>query len=178
MWTDDEKDALAVGVAKYGLGNWMAMKKDPLLGPKLASRTNIDLKDKWRQSTTPTKSGLTRTQPLSPRAFAVVEDIQANGGRQVSGVEFDRHLSPVRVVEKSPFGSTANPNEEMVASPRPMRFGFNTPPGSPRAPASQYTPRQYSPEPEDDEMHEHAYRSRDRAPHLNAEMKQQSCSIM
>lgn len=47
----EEKDALKDGVAKYGLGNWTAILRDPELAPVFASvktRTAINLKDLWR----------------------------------------------------------------------------------------------------------------------------------
>lgn len=47
-WTVEEEFALRQGVTKYGKGKWRAMQKDPELGPILANRSNIDLKDKWR----------------------------------------------------------------------------------------------------------------------------------
>nr|QSD99610.1 MYB family transcription factor [Melilotus albus] len=47
-WTAEEEEALTKGVNKYGAGKWKHILKDPELSPKLASRSNIDLKDKWR----------------------------------------------------------------------------------------------------------------------------------
>eukprot|EP00898_Chlorokybus_atmophyticus_P000610 jgi/Chlat1/154/Chrsp1S00229 len=47
-WTAEEESALRQGVAKYGPGKWRAIQKDPKFGPALAERSNVDLKDKWR----------------------------------------------------------------------------------------------------------------------------------
>ena len=109
------------------------------------NRTNVDLKDKWRGSTTPTKSGFTRTQPLSPLGHSIIEEARENNG-QVIGSDFERQLSPTRIVERSPFGSHEAPNERLVVSPSPRRLGFNTPPRSPSA----YTPRRREDSPEPD----------------------------
>lgn len=47
-WTAEEEEALHQGVQKYGAGKWKHILKDPEFSSKLASRSNIDLKDKWR----------------------------------------------------------------------------------------------------------------------------------
>ncbi|KAK2371236.1 telomere repeat-binding factor [Trifolium repens] len=47
-WTAEEEEALQVGVQRYGAGKWKNILRDPELQPKLISRSNIDLKDKWR----------------------------------------------------------------------------------------------------------------------------------
>ncbi|CAJ1950903.1 unnamed protein product [Sphenostylis stenocarpa] len=47
-WTQDEEDALIAGVEKHGPGKWKNILKDPQFAPFLTSRSNIDLKDKWR----------------------------------------------------------------------------------------------------------------------------------
>ncbi|KAE8687558.1 putative Lycopene epsilon cyclase, chloroplast precursor [Hibiscus syriacus] len=47
-WTAEEEEALRAGVAKYGKGNWKLIQRDPELSPFLFARSNIDLKDKWR----------------------------------------------------------------------------------------------------------------------------------
>ncbi|XP_065869245.1 telomere repeat-binding factor 4-like isoform X2 [Euphorbia lathyris] len=47
-WTAEEEEALLNGVAKHGPGKWKNILKDPDFSPFLAQRSNIDLKDKWR----------------------------------------------------------------------------------------------------------------------------------
>ncbi|XP_057824955.2 telomere repeat-binding factor 1 [Cryptomeria japonica] len=47
-WTHEEEAALRAGVEKYGPGKWRAILKDPNWSLCLASRSNVDLKDKWR----------------------------------------------------------------------------------------------------------------------------------
>uniref|UniRef100_A0A2P2L4E1 MYB transcription factor n=1 Tax=Rhizophora mucronata TaxID=61149 RepID=A0A2P2L4E1_RHIMU len=47
-WTAEEEEALRAGVAKHGPGKWKNIQKDPEFNPFLFSRSNIDLKDKWR----------------------------------------------------------------------------------------------------------------------------------
>ncbi|KAJ4787389.1 Telomere repeat-binding factor 4 [Rhynchospora pubera] len=47
-WTSEEEEALKAGVNKHGAGKWRNIQKDPEFSHLLASRSNIDLKDKWR----------------------------------------------------------------------------------------------------------------------------------
>ncbi|KAF3625231.1 Single myb histone 2 [Capsicum annuum] len=47
-WTPDEEAALKAGVHKYGPGKWRTILKDPEFSKVLSSRSNVDLKDKWR----------------------------------------------------------------------------------------------------------------------------------
>jgi len=47
-WTHEEEAALRAGVEKYGPGKWRAILRDPILSSCLSSRSNVDLKDKWR----------------------------------------------------------------------------------------------------------------------------------
>ncbi|KAH7416510.1 hypothetical protein KP509_14G095100 [Ceratopteris richardii] len=47
-WTAAEEAALKAGVKKHGLGKWRAILKDPEFTFILATRSNVDLKDKWR----------------------------------------------------------------------------------------------------------------------------------
>ncbi|KAJ8638495.1 hypothetical protein MRB53_012762 [Persea americana] len=47
-WTSEEEEALRAGVDKHGAGKWRTIQKDPEFGHCLSARSNIDLKDKWR----------------------------------------------------------------------------------------------------------------------------------
>ncbi|CAI9111263.1 OLC1v1011443C1 [Oldenlandia corymbosa var. corymbosa] len=47
-WTPEEEAALKAGIAKYGLGKWSTILKDPEFSNILQARSNVDLKDKWR----------------------------------------------------------------------------------------------------------------------------------
>ncbi|XP_057491691.1 telomere repeat-binding factor 1-like [Actinidia eriantha] len=47
-WTSEEEAALKAGVTKYGAGKWSTILKDPEFSILLYSRSNVDLKDKWR----------------------------------------------------------------------------------------------------------------------------------
>ncbi|XP_044508946.1 telomere repeat-binding factor 2-like isoform X3 [Mangifera indica] len=47
-WTAEEESALKAGVLKHGTGKWRTILSDPEFGVVLQSRSNVDLKDKWR----------------------------------------------------------------------------------------------------------------------------------
>ncbi|KAK4413774.1 Telomere repeat-binding factor 4 [Sesamum alatum] len=47
-WTAEEEVALMAGVAKHGPGKWKNIIIDSEFAHKLANRSNVDLKDKWR----------------------------------------------------------------------------------------------------------------------------------
>ncbi|KAG0466135.1 hypothetical protein HPP92_017715 [Vanilla planifolia] len=47
-WTAEEETALKAGVVKHGAGKWRTILKDPEFSSVLSLRSNVDLKDKWR----------------------------------------------------------------------------------------------------------------------------------
>ncbi|XP_043711693.1 telomere repeat-binding factor 1-like [Telopea speciosissima] len=47
-WTAEEEVALKAGVVKHGAGKWRTILKDPEFSSVLSLRSNVDLKDKWR----------------------------------------------------------------------------------------------------------------------------------
>ncbi|KAL6545890.1 hypothetical protein OROGR_009764 [Orobanche gracilis] len=47
-WTPEEEAALKSGVLKHGPGKWRTILKDPQFSGILYLRSNVDLKDKWR----------------------------------------------------------------------------------------------------------------------------------
>lgn len=47
-WTAEEEAALKAGVLKHGAGKWRTILKDPEYSSVLYLRSNVDLKDKWR----------------------------------------------------------------------------------------------------------------------------------
>ncbi|KAG0548414.1 hypothetical protein BDA96_01G165100 [Sorghum bicolor] len=47
-WTSEEEAALRAGIARHGVGKWRTILKDPEFSSTLCYRSNVDLKDKWR----------------------------------------------------------------------------------------------------------------------------------
>ncbi|KAI3972761.1 hypothetical protein MKX01_019419 [Papaver californicum] len=52
-WTAAEEAALKAGILKHGTGKWSQILKDPEFNGILILRSNVDLKDKWRNMHTP-----------------------------------------------------------------------------------------------------------------------------
>ncbi|KAK1440670.1 hypothetical protein QVD17_06499 [Tagetes erecta] len=72
-WTSEEEASLKAGITKHGPGKWSTILKDPEFGSVLRLRSNVDLKDKWRnlQSLTSgcgprqrARSAKSKTQPI------------------------------------------------------------------------------------------------------------------
>ena len=83
-WSPEEEQALRNGVAKFGNGKWRAIQKDPELGRFLANRSNVDLKDKWRNLTAAANEGRT-TLPDLPENPAPVPKSPRGKGREPAG---------------------------------------------------------------------------------------------
>nr|XP_028965512.1 telomere repeat-binding factor 1-like [Malus domestica] len=73
-WTAEEESALKAGVIKHGAGKWRTILKDPEFSGVLYTRSNVDLKDKWRNmsvmasgwgSREKAKTALRRIPPIS-----------------------------------------------------------------------------------------------------------------
>ncbi|GER30983.1 telomere repeat binding factor 1 [Striga asiatica] len=47
-WTAEEEAALKAGIRRYGIGKWSTILKDPEFSTVLRARSNVDLKDKYR----------------------------------------------------------------------------------------------------------------------------------
>ncbi|XP_031489206.1 single myb histone 4-like isoform X1 [Nymphaea colorata] len=82
-WTAEEEEALRAGVDKHGAGKWRNIQKDPEFACWLAARSNIDLKDKWRNmnvsasgqgSREKSRSLKLKANPNTPSVNAMVSD--------------------------------------------------------------------------------------------------------
>ncbi|KAK9149099.1 hypothetical protein Scep_007856 [Stephania cephalantha] len=70
-WTSEEEEALIAGVAKHGTGKWKNIQKDPEFGHCLAARSNIDLKDKWRNMSVSAGGSGSRDKVRAPKLKAL-----------------------------------------------------------------------------------------------------------
>ncbi|KAK3016823.1 hypothetical protein RJ639_006362, partial [Escallonia herrerae] len=66
-WTSEEEEALRAGVAKHGTGKWKNIQKDPEFNSFLYSRSNIDLKDKWRNMSVSSNGQGPREKSRTPK---------------------------------------------------------------------------------------------------------------
>ncbi|KAJ6716470.1 TELOMERE REPEAT-BINDING FACTOR 1 [Salix koriyanagi] len=67
-WTAEEEAALKAGVIKHGAGKWRTILKDPEFSGVLYLRSNVDLKDKWRNMSVMVNGYGSREKPkLAPK---------------------------------------------------------------------------------------------------------------
>ncbi|XP_028763143.1 telomere repeat-binding factor 4 [Neltuma alba] len=71
-WTAEEEEALLAGIAKHGPGKWKNILKDPEFAPFLTHRSNIDLKDKWRNLSVNTAAQGSKDKARNPKIKAVL----------------------------------------------------------------------------------------------------------
>ncbi|KAK6914724.1 SANT/Myb domain, partial [Dillenia turbinata] len=69
-WTAEEEEALKAGVAKHGAGKWKIILRDPDFAPALTTRSNIDLKDKWRNMSVSTAAQGSKDKVKTPKPKA------------------------------------------------------------------------------------------------------------
>ncbi|XP_054780909.1 telomere repeat-binding factor 4-like [Prosopis cineraria] len=66
-WTAEEEEALLAGIGKHGPGKWKNILKDPEFAPFLTHRSNIDLKDKWRNLSVSTAAQGSKEKARNPK---------------------------------------------------------------------------------------------------------------
>lgn len=91
-WTAQEETALKAGVLKHGTGKWRTILSDPEFTSILKSRSNVDLKDKWRNISVTAMYGSRKKAKLALKknpsshdddnATALTIVALANGGHQ------------------------------------------------------------------------------------------------
>ncbi|KAL2462552.1 Telomere repeat-binding factor 5 [Forsythia ovata] len=72
-WTSEEEEALKAGVVKHGTGKWKNILRDPQFAPYLTNRSNIDLKDKWRNMSI-SYGQCSREKSKAPRVKTISSD--------------------------------------------------------------------------------------------------------
>lgn len=92
-WTQAEEQALHKGVAKYGAfaNCWAKIKQDAELGEDLKNRSNVDLKDKWRNS----KNQSSKMSRKPKRLEDLTPEIAESGWTADMGLSFDQYTKLV-----------------------------------------------------------------------------------
>ncbi|XP_028115194.1 peptide-N(4)-(N-acetyl-beta-glucosaminyl)asparagine amidase-like isoform X3 [Camellia sinensis] len=88
-WTTEEEEALRAGVAKHGTGKWKNILKDPDFALSLSQRSNIDLKDKWRNMGISTAAHSSKEKIRIPRVKAITAGPLTNGQNSASASLID-----------------------------------------------------------------------------------------
>ncbi|KAK2998535.1 hypothetical protein RJ639_023197, partial [Escallonia herrerae] len=96
-WRAEEESALKAGVAKHGAGKWSTILRDPEFSTILKLRSNVDLKDKWRNINV-ASSGLGSRQRvrLAPRRNQLVSQPKDNSV-DLTAVDSDMDIEPLAV---------------------------------------------------------------------------------
>ena len=117
-WSREEEDALREGVRKYGLGKWRAIQKDPEFERRLVNRTNVDLKDKWRNMSAAAQEG--------PRAFdRAAKEIRGESVLPISGCApalAGSGSSPPRAARPALAGGGSSPPRAARPALAPTKF--------------------------------------------------------
>ncbi|KAL8099261.1 hypothetical protein AgCh_031795 [Apium graveolens] len=86
-WTAEEEAALKAGIAKHGIGKWSTIIKDTEFSTALHLRTNVDLKDKWRNMNA-FSSGLSRQRFKPVTSNTQVSPMVCDESRSLITVSF------------------------------------------------------------------------------------------
>ncbi|PQM40505.1 hypothetical protein Pyn_21686 [Prunus yedoensis var. nudiflora] len=105
-WTSEEEEALRAGVKKHGTGKWKDIQKDPEFNPFLSSRSNIDLKDKWRNMTV---SG------MNPRDKSRAPKAKANVDAPAASVSISQTSAAASAKRDAPAAATATARRDAPA---------------------------------------------------------------
>ncbi|KAK6236513.1 hypothetical protein QUC31_020293 [Theobroma cacao] len=108
-WTAEEEEALRAGVAKYGKGNWKSIQRDPELSPFLFARSNIDLKDKWRNLSGGSGGHGSREKSRTSKPKA-----NSDGSTPQSSVPVKRNALSKPVADDSSKSFASNRYNEMI----------------------------------------------------------------
>ncbi|KAJ9688090.1 hypothetical protein PVL29_014038 [Vitis rotundifolia] len=93
-WTSEEEEALRAGVLKHGTGKWKNIQKDPEFNHFLFTRSNIDLKDKWRNMSVSASGQGPREKSRTPKTKA---NTDAPSAGTVSNPQNSSSAAPVTV---------------------------------------------------------------------------------
>ncbi|XP_065001742.1 single myb histone 4 isoform X2 [Musa acuminata AAA Group] len=110
-WTAEEEEALRAGVDKHGAGKWRTIQKDPEFSRCLATRSNIDLKDKWRNMSISASGQGSREKIRTPKA-KVLPVIPPSGSQSLI----------VSAPHKDGVSATADPTKSSQEAKLPPRY--------------------------------------------------------
>ncbi|KAK8973864.1 hypothetical protein V6N11_013021 [Hibiscus sabdariffa] len=103
-WTAEEEAALKAGVLKHGTGKWRNILSDPEFSSVLRSRSNVDLKDKWRNINATAIWGSRQKAKLALKR------------NQMAAKHDDNYMALITV-----------PSSEEVVDPKPLAISGGTP---------------------------------------------------
>uniref|UniRef100_A0A1J3G5M8 MYB transcription factor n=1 Tax=Noccaea caerulescens TaxID=107243 RepID=A0A1J3G5M8_NOCCA len=100
-WTAEEEETLLAGVRKHGPGKWKNILRDPDFAEQLSNRSNIDLKDKWRNlSVAPGIQG-SKDKIRTPKIKAAAFDLASAAAAAIITPTPSANCSPVAQLARS-----------------------------------------------------------------------------
>ncbi|CAN8312386.1 unnamed protein product [Cochlearia groenlandica] len=100
-WTPEEEETLLAGVGKHGPGKWKNILRDPEFKEQLSNRSNIDLKDKWRNlSVAPGIQG-SKDKIRTPKIKAAAFHLASAAAAATSTPTTSGNSSPVDTLPRS-----------------------------------------------------------------------------
>ncbi|ONK65184.1 uncharacterized protein A4U43_C07F34550 [Asparagus officinalis] len=151
-WTAEEESALKAGIAKHGTGKWCTILKDTEFSHILYSRSNVDLKDKWRNISIPSGRGPQRA-PMAVKGST--RQILKNTNRQMALENVDDYpdetidVKPLAVSAGSPQINTPKKSEAKLETLiLEAIINLKEPTGSNKTTITMYIENQYVPPPD------------------------------
>ncbi|CAL4962908.1 unnamed protein product [Urochloa decumbens] len=153
-WTPEEEAALKAGVAKHGPGKWRTILRDPDFSVLLRLRSNVDLKDKWRNlsvtaggygSREKARMAMKKSRRVVSKLTAEPMDVDANGLDNVHDAVIDAEPLAVTVeplaLDENSEKSVARLDDLILEAIKKLK----EPSGSNKATIAAYIEDQYWP---------------------------------
>ncbi|KAJ0007052.1 hypothetical protein Pint_28985 [Pistacia integerrima] len=109
-WTAEEEEALLAGVAKHGPGKWKNILKDPEFAPFLTHRSNIDLKDKWRNLSVSTTQQGSKDKSRALKLKTITPAPLSNTLNSAPAASLPRNASSGTVIDDLPNSASDGKN--------------------------------------------------------------------
>ncbi|GAY50099.1 hypothetical protein WN944_021376 [Citrus x changshan-huyou] len=132
-WTAEEEAALKAGVRKHGTGKWRTILSDPEFSAILHSRSNVDLKDKWRNinvtaiwgSRQKAKLALKKTS-LTPKLDGRTPVIPKHDGRTPVTPKQDGRTQMTPKHDDNTIALSTAPQNDEVVDAKPLAISSGT----------------------------------------------------
>ncbi|XP_010542089.1 PREDICTED: telomere repeat-binding factor 1-like, partial [Tarenaya hassleriana] len=116
-WTPEEEAALKAGVTKHGAGKWRTILKDPEFSGVLYLRSNVDLKDKWRNMSVMANGwGSREKSRLAVRRTASLPRQEDNSLAIINTMQSDEEIADYR-----PISTISSSALQIAAAPAARR---------------------------------------------------------
>ncbi|XP_008644292.1 single myb histone 6 isoform X1 [Zea mays] len=150
-WTSEEEAALRAGIARHGVGKWRTILKDPEFSSTLCYRSNVDLKDKWRNMNVIVSTSSSRDKAKS--ALKRIRTIPKNNEHTMAITRVTSDIDD-EIVDEKPIVSLPSEAKNTSSSKKSHRLdniimeaikNLNEPTGSHRTTIANYIEEQYWP---------------------------------